>query len=186
MALSEIDYEYAHTQMKFLGVNLTKWGSDRIFNYMLKNNISGNDDAVSYIIKFLSGPESIGYREKYSKNVMLFGLDNCFIEEQSSTWKNLFQYIDYEEKSEKIYIKEDMQRVYQMFIKKYPNKSHKEFGTYLVANCNFTSEKKKYLYAIGLCNLYKLLPKNKISQTLKSELNRLLIFAIDRTEHYRS
>lgn len=173
-------------QIEFLGVNLTNWSSDRIFNYMIKNKITGQDNSTEYIINFLHNPESLGYREKYMKKIMSFGLDDCLIDEHANIWNILVEGIDYIEKTETLYTKEDMWRAYLDFKKKYPDKSHAEFDTYISENCKSISVKRKYLYAVGLCNLYKLLLKNQISKPLKSELNRLLIFAIDRTEYYNN
>jgi hypothetical protein len=171
-------------QIEFLGIDLTKWSSDRLFTYMIKNKISAQGSSVEYIIKFLHNPESCGYRKKYSKKITSFGLDDGIIEEHANIWNVLVKGFDYEEKMEILYNKSDIMRVYLDFKKKYPSKSHKEFDVYLSENCNSVSVQRKYLHAIGLCNLYKLLSEDQISKTVKSELNRLLVFAIDRTDYY--
>lgn len=172
------------TQVGFLGVDLTNWGDDRLFNYMIKNKISGYGDSVEYIIKFLHNPESLGYRKKYSKKLITFGLDDGLIDDQSKMFNALVEDVDYEERAEILYNKHNMMKAYLDFKRIHPDKSHKEFEIYLSDNCDSVSVKRKYLYAIGLCNLYKLLSEDQISQTVQSELHRLLVFAIDRTEYY--
>ena len=172
------------TQIEFLGVDLTTWGSDRLFMYMLEHKISGDDDSVEYIENFLNNPESINYRKKYSKNSLTYGLDNTITERLSPVWDNLVKDVDYEEKVEPLYNKGDMVRVYFDFKRNHPNKPIDEFNEYLIGKCESVPIMRNYIYASGLCKLYKLLPKHQITDTMKSDLNKLLVFAIDRTEYY--
>jgi hypothetical protein len=45
---------------------------------------------------------------------------------------------------------------------------------------------KKYITAEGLVKLYKILSEEQVSKIIKSEINKLLMFAIDRSKYYET
>jgi hypothetical protein len=173
-------------KFKFLGIDLSNWGEDKLFMYMIKHKISGINDSIIYIENFLIKPESLGYRKKYYKNIITLGLDNKITENNSVIWNSLINNIDYEKKLEVSYEKKNMIKAYLNFKTVYPNKSCKNFNDYIIKNYESVSVEKKYITAIGLIKLYKIISKEQVSKIIKSELNKLLIFAIDRTEYYEN